>query len=120
VTAAADAITVREDLLGPRYTFTWHDGDDERGHYELYAGEWTSVWESLGEDCCWHELRTPLPNVSDAIRMALGKSQPFPVDGVVTAHLDWAKRLGGRKGAAMRRSLTVQLAKHGLSVKGEK
>lgn len=107
-------MTTEHDILGPRYVFEIHDGDEERVWLQLYAGEWEIRSEHMGEDCLWHEhppegYPRNVTNVGRALEIS-------SAEDVVRAHLDWAARLGGAKGGGMRRSLRVHLAKRGLRV----
>jgi hypothetical protein len=105
-----------QDLLGPRFEWSLSGTAGEVGDTEtsvaLYAGEWTFNRQTMCDNCCWRD-ESPKPiTVKDALDFA-----PIcPVDEVVSAHLHWARLIGGRKGAGMSRSLTIQLAKRGLVI----
>jgi hypothetical protein len=111
----ASTYIVQRDFLGPRFIWDFEiTEEDERMTLELYAGEWTINYDSLGEDCCWHGSTPWVVNVGKALDHALGKHPVGTVSEIAGAHLKWAEVLGSHKGAAMRRSLNVQLAKRGL------
>lgn len=109
-------MTTSHDLLGPRYSWLLSEDDEERLTIDLYAGEWTINYESMGDDCCWHGSTPWVVGVEKAIAYAFAPTPLTTVEDIASAHLDWAQRLGGHKGAGMRRSLKVQLSKRGLAL----